>query len=164
MKNLLKQYLPYIQEYKLYFTYAILGMIAIAIGTTGTAQLIKPVLDDIFVNKDEQMLQILPFMFVAVFALKGIGKFVQIYYMSYIGQDIVRKLRDKIVLHLTYLDIDFFKKRHTGEIISRITNDIARIQDVVSTIIPNLFREIFTIIALSAYILYLNPKLTLYFF
>ncbi len=164
MKNLLQQYFPYIKAYKLYFVYAILGMIAIAIGTTGTAHLIKPVLDDIFINKDEQMLQILPFMFVAVFTLKGVGKFVQTYYMSYIGQDIVRQLRDRVVLHLTHLDIEFFKKRHTGEIISRITNDITRIQEVVSSIIPNLFREIFTILALSGYIFYLNPKLTLYFF
>jgi subfamily B ATP-binding cassette protein MsbA len=164
MKDLLNQYLPYLKEYKLYFVYAVLGMIAIAIGTTGTAHLIKPILDDIFINKDQEMLSILPFMFVAVFALKGFGKLLQTYYMAYIGQDIVRKLRDTIVLHLTHLDIDFFKKHHTGEIISRITNDIARIQDVVSNIIPNLFREIFTIIALTGYILYLNPKLALYFF
>jgi len=163
MKNLLRQYLPYLKEYKLYFIYAILGMIAIAVGTTGTAHLIKPILDDIFINKDQEMLTILPFMFVLVFALKGFGKLVQTYYMSYIGQDIVRKLRDNIVLHLTHLDIEFFKQRHTGEIISRITNDIARIQDVVSNIIPNLFREIFTIIALTSYILYLNPKLAFYF-
>lgn len=163
MKHLLKEYLPYLKEYKLYFFYAIIGMIAIASGTTGTAHLIKPILDDIFINKDKQMLTMLPFMFVGVFALKGFGKLVQTYYMSYIGQDIVRKLRDNIVLHLTYLDIEFFKKRHTGEIISRITNDISRIQDVVSSIIPNLFREIFTIIALTSYILYLNPKLAFYF-
>jgi len=139
MKNLLQQYFPYIKAYKLYFVYAILGMIAIAIGTTGTAHLIKPVLDDIFINKDEQMLQILPFMFVAVFTLKGVGKFVQTYYMSYIGQDIVRQLRDRVVLHLTHLDIEFFKKRHTGEIISRITNDITRIQEVVSVSFPTFF-------------------------
>jgi len=163
MKSLLTQYLPYLKEYKLFFLYAILGMIAIAVGTTGTAHLIKPILDDIFINKDREMLSMLPFMFVAVFALKGFGKLVQTYYMSYIGQDIVRKLRDNIVLHLTHLDIEFFKKRHTGEIISRITNDIARIQDVVSSIIPNLFREVFTIIALTAYILYLSPKLAFYF-
>jgi len=163
MKNLLHQYLPYIREYKLFFIYAIIGMIAIAVGTTGTAHLIKPVLDDIFINKDQHMLTLLPFMFVGVFALKGFGKLLQVYYMSYIGQDIVRKLRDRIVLHLTHLDIDFFKKHHSGELISRITNDIARIQEVVSSIIPNLIREALTIMTLTAYILYLSPKLAFYF-
>ena len=51
MKNLLKQYLPYLVGYKRHFFFAILGMIAVAVGTAGTAQLIKPVLDDVFITK-----------------------------------------------------------------------------------------------------------------
>jgi len=163
MKNILKEYLPYLMEYKQRFLYAILGMIAVAIGTAGTAHLIKPILDDIFINKDKDMLLILPFMFVFVFGLKGFGKYIQTYYMAYIGQDVVRRMRDNIVRHLTYLDIEYFKTTHTGEILSRITNDITRIQNVVAYIIPNLFREIFTTTVLTLYIIYLNPKLALYF-
>ena len=163
MRNLFNQYIPYLFGYKKKFFYAILGMIAVAIGTAGTAHLIKPVLDDIFINKDREMLAILPFMFVFVFTLKGVGKYIQTYYTAYIGQDVVRKMRDDVVLHLTHLDMEFFKQTHTGEILSRITNDISRIQTVVSTIIPNFFREIFTIIVLTIYIIYLSPKLALYF-
>jgi len=163
MKSLFSQYLPYLFGYKKKFFYAILGMIAVAVGTAGTAHLIKPVLDDIFINKDRDMLAILPFMFIFVFTLKGIGKYIQTYYTAYIGQDVVRKMRDDVVLHLTHLDIEFFNQTHTGEILSRITNDISRIQTVVATIIPNFFREIFTIIVLTAYIIYLSPKLALYF-
>ena len=163
MKNILKEYLPYLMKCKQRFLYAILGMIAVAIGTAGTAHLIKPILDDIFINKDKDMLLILPFMFVFVFGLKGFGKYIQTYYMAYIGQDVVRRMRDNIVRHLTYLDIEYFKTTHTGEILSRITNDITRIQNVVAYIIPNLFREIFTTTVLTLYIIYLNPKLALYF-
>ena len=163
MKNILKEYLPYLIEYKRRFIYAILGMLAVAIGTAGTAHLIKPILDDIFINKDRDMLFILPFMFVFVFGLKGFGKYVQTYYMAYIGQDVVRRMRDDIVTHLTYLDIEYFKSTHTGEILSRVTNDITRIQNVVAYIIPNLFREIFTTVILTLYIIYLSPKLALYF-
>ncbi len=163
MKNILKEYLPYLIEYKRRFIYAILGMLAVAIGTAGTAHLIKPILDDIFINKDRDMLFILPFMFVFVFGLKGFGKYVQTYYMAYIGQDVVRRMRDDIVTHLTYLDIEYFKSTHTGEILSRVINDITRIQNVVAYIIPNLFREIFTTVILTLYIIYLSPKLALYF-
>jgi len=95
MKNLLKQYLPYLSGYKKQFFFAVIGMIAVALGTVGSAQLIKPVLDDVFINKDMEMLQLMPFLLVAVFALKGAGKYVQTYYTSYIGQDVVRKLRDR---------------------------------------------------------------------
>ncbi len=163
MKDLLRQYLPYLIGYKKYFFFAILGMIAVAVGTAGTAHLIKPVLDDVFINKDVFMLTLMPFLLVGVFMLQGIGKYVQTYYTSYIGQDVVRKLRDALVSHLTYLDLSFFKTMHTGEILSRVTNDISRIQSVVAQIIPDLIREGLTIIALTGYVIYQSPKLAFYF-
>ena len=163
MKDLLRQYLPYLVGYKKQFFFAILGMLAVAIGTAGTAQLIKPILDDVFINKDMDMLTLMPFLLIAVFTLKGIGGYIQTYYTSYIGQDVVRKLRDKLVSHLTHLDMEFFKTMHSGEILSRVTNDITRIQVVVANIIPDLIRESLTILALTGYVIYESPKLALYF-
>jgi len=149
--------------YKRQFIFAILGMLAVAIGTAGTAQIIKPVLDDVFVAKDATMLGIIPFLLIAVFTLKGVGQYIQTYYMSYIGLDVVRKLRNNLVSHLTYQDMQFFKTIHTGEILSRVTNDITRIQTVVTNMIPNIIRESLTIIALTTYIIYESPKLAFYF-
>jgi ATP-binding cassette, subfamily B, bacterial MsbA len=163
MKDLLKQYLPYLVGYKSQFFFAVLGMIAVAVGTAGTAQLIKPVLDDVFINKDKEMLTLIPFLLVGVFTLKGLGKYIQTYYTSYIGQDVVRKLRDRLVLHLTYLDMHFFRNMHSGELLSRVTNDITRIQMVVANIIPDLIRESLTILALTGYVIYESPKLAFYF-
>lgn len=163
MKNLFKQYLPYLIGYKRQFLLAIIGMIAVAVGTAGTAQLIKPVLDDVFINKDASMLALMPFLLIAVFALKGVGQYIQTYYMSYIGLDVVRKLRNNLVSHLTFQDMQFFQKIHTGEILSRVTNDITRIQNVVTSMIPNLIRESLTIIALTGYVIYESPKLAFYF-
>jgi len=163
MKKLFKQYLPYLVGYKRQFILAILGMVAVAIGTAGTAQIIKPTLDNVFVAKDATMLGIIPFMLIGVFALKGIGQYIQTYYMSYIGLDVVRKLRDDLVRHLTYQDMQFFGTMHSGEILSRITNDIGRIQNVVTGMIPNLIREGLTIVALTVYVIYESPKLALYF-
>ncbi len=163
MKNLFKQYLPYLIGYKRQFILAIIGMLAVAIGTAGTAQIIKPVLDDVFVAKDATMLSIIPFLLIGVFSLKGIGQYIQTYYMSYIGLDVVRKLRNNLVTHLTYQDMTFFQTMHSGEILSRITNDITRIQNVVTNMIPNFIRESLTILALTGYVIYESPKLAFYF-
>ena len=149
--------------YKRQFIFAIIGMFAVAIGTAGTAQIIKPVLDDVFVAKDATMLGVIPFLLIAVFALKGVGQYIQTYYMSFIGLDVVRKLRNNLVMHLTYQDMEFFQKMHTGEILSRVTNDITRIQNVVTNMIPNLIRESLTIVALTGYVIYESPKLAFYF-
>ncbi len=59
--------------------------------------------------------------------------------------------------------MEFFHKIHTGEILSRVTNDISRIQNVVTSMIPNLIRESLTILALIAYVVYESPKLSFYF-
>lgn len=149
--------------YKKEFFFAILGMIAVAIGTTGTAHLLKPVLDDVFINKDKEMLFLIPFVIVGIFALKSIGKFVQTYFTAYIGDDIVRKLRDELALHLMYQDIEYLNKMRSGELLSRITNDLNRVQNVVSTLIPAIMIKIMLVFALTGYVIYQSPKLAFYF-
>ncbi len=163
MKALLKYFLPYMMGYKKEFSFAIVGMVAVAIATTLMAHMLKPLLDDLFISKDTQMLITLPFVIVAVFMLKSICRFVQTYYTVYIGDDIVRKLRDKLSLHLMYQDIAYLNQMRSGELLSRITNDLNRIQQVVSSMIPRMMVNIMLIIALTSYIIYQSPKLAFYF-
>ena len=162
MKEFYKHYLPYIKDYKLKFFYAVIGMILVAGSTAGTVYIIQPLLDDIFINKDKQMLEIMPFIVVAIYATKGIGGYVQKYYISFIGQDIVRRIRDKLLKHILNLDMVFFQKKHGGELISRITNDINRIQAAVSNYVADMIREILTIIGLVAVAIYQSPELAFY--
>lgn len=162
MKDFFKQYIPYYKDYKLKFFYAFIGMALVAGGTSGSAYVIKPLLDKIFIAKDEQMLHILPFIVVALYFAKGFGRYVQAYYISYIGQDIIRKVRNKLLKHVLTLDMDFFQKKHGGELISRITNDINRIQAAVSNQIAEFIRESLTIFALVFVVIYQSPELAFY--
>lgn len=162
MKDLLKQYIPYYKNYIRKFIYAFIGMTLVALGTSGTAYVIKPVLDDIFINKDLDMLYLLPWLVVALYFAKGFGKYIQVYYISYIGQDIIRIVRDKLLAHIISLDISFFHSKHGGVLISRITNDINRIQNAISNNIAELIRESLTIIALVGVVIYQSPKLAFY--
>jgi subfamily B ATP-binding cassette protein MsbA len=163
MKALLKYFLPYMMGYKKEFSFAILGMISVAIATTLMAHMLKPLLDDLFISKDPQMLTLIPFAIIAIFMLKSIGRFVQTYYTVYIGDDIVRKLRDKLSLHLMYQDIAYLHQMRSGELLSRITNDLNRIQQVVSSMIPRMMVNIMLIVTLTSYVIYQSPKLAFYF-
>jgi subfamily B ATP-binding cassette protein MsbA len=163
MKKLFNYFLPYMVGYKKEFIFAVLGMIAVAVGTTATAQLLKPILDDVFINKDREMLALIPAAIIAVFALKSIGKFVQTYFTAYIGDDIVRKLRDDLAFHLMHQDIDYLNKMRSGELLSRITNDLNRVQNVVSTLIPAIMIKVMLIFTLTGYVIYQSPKLAFYF-
>ena len=162
MKQFFKQYIPYYKDYIRKFIYALIGMVLVAVGTSGTAYVIKPVLDEIFIAKDLYMLKLLPFAVIALYAAKGFGQYVQSYYISYIGQDIIRRIRDKLLFHILKLDISFFNEKHGGELISRLTNDINRIQEAVSSQIASMIRESLTIIALIGVIIYQSPILAFY--
>jgi subfamily B ATP-binding cassette protein MsbA len=162
MNEFFKQYIPYYKNYILKFFYAFIGMVLVAGGTSGSAYVIKPLLDEIFIAKDAQMLQVLPFIVIALYFAKGFGGYIQAYYISYIGQDIVRIVRDKLLAHVLTLDIDFFQKRHGGELISRITNDINRIQSAVSSQIAEFIRESLTIVALIGVVIYQSAELAFY--
>ncbi len=162
MKKFFKQYIPYYKNYKLYFLIAVIGMIMVSIGTAGTAYVIKPVLDEIFVNKDTAMLQMLPLVVLFLYGLKGFGKFLQTYYISYIGMDIIKQIRDKFLAHLLTQDLKFFNSKHGGELLSRINNDINMIQGAVTTSISTIILEFFTIVGLVGVVIYQSPKLAFY--
>ena len=162
MKEFYKQYIPYFKEYKLKFLFAVIGMALVAGGTAGTAYIIEPLLDDIFINKDRNMLFVMPFIIVALYSSKGFGGYIQTYYISFIGQDIIRIIRDKLLKHVLKLDIDFFQRKHSGELISRITNDINRIQSAVSNQIADMIREFLTIIGLVTVAIYQSAELAFY--
>jgi len=162
MRDFLKQYIPYYKNYKMKFFYSILGMIMIALGTAGTAYVIKPVLDEIFINKDVTMLYLLPFAVVFLYTMKGVGRYIQTYYISYIGSDIIRIVRDKFLKHILHQDMKFFNTKHGGELISRVGNDIAAIQSAVSTNVAVLVTESLTIIALIGVVIYQSPVLAFF--
>ncbi len=162
MKKFFKQYIPYYKNYKRQFFYAIIGMIMVAIGTSGTAYVIKPVLDEIFINKDQTMLGILPFAVVVLYTMKGFGRYIQTYYISYIGTDIIRIVRNKFLVHILRQDIKFFHQKHGGELLSRVTNDINAIQSGVSSHIAVIIMEALTIMALIGVVIYQSPKLAFY--
>ncbi len=163
MKALFTYFYPYFSDYKKEFLFAVLGMIAVAVGTTASAHLLKPVMDDIFINKDREMLVLIPFAIVGVFFLKSAGKFVQTYYTIYIGNDIVRKMRNRLSLHLMQQDMAYLNQMRNGELLSRTTNDITRIQNVVSSLIPNVLINAMLIVSLTGYVIYQSPKLAFYF-
>lgn len=162
MKQFWQRFSPYIKEYKLYFFYAILGTAMVAGASGASAYLVKPVLDDIFINKDTHMLMILPWLVVLAYFSKGLGAYMQSYFMNYIGQDIIRRVRDRLLSRLLSFEIAFFKERRSGELISRVLNDIGAIQAAVSSYLADYVRESLTIIVLVGVVIYQSVELAFY--
>jgi subfamily B ATP-binding cassette protein MsbA len=162
LKNIYKRYLPYIKEYKLQYFYVVVGIILTVVATTATAQIMKPLMDDMFIKRDEAMLYLIPIGLIGIYFLKAFGRYVQSVYMNYIGMHIVSRFRELLLEKIINSDMRFLYLNRSGELISRVTNDIGRIQYFVSNMLPELFRETITVISLIGYVIYLNPKLAFY--
>ena len=160
MLNLIRAYLPEYRYYSIQLVIAFVAMVIVAAANAAIAWMAKPLLDEIFVERNITLLYRLPLYIILAYLAKGSGSFAQEYAMGFIGQDIVRKVRDRLLKHILYLDLAFFYQRHSGELISRITGDISRIQGAVSTNLATIFREGLTALTLIAVVIYQSPTLS----
>jgi len=162
LKKIFKRYLPYILEYKLHYVLVFIGIVLTVSATAGTAYIMKPMMDEMFVAKRQEMIYIIPFALVGLYIVKSIGRYMQSVSMAYIGSHIVTRFREMMLAKIISLDMAFLYINRSGELISRITNDVTRVQYFVSNLFPELIRESLSVVALIGYVIYLNHMLAFY--
>lgn len=159
LKEVLIRFKPYYKDYWFYFFIVFIGMLLGAAGTALTAWLMQPVIDEIFVKKDLTMLYYLPAGVILFYFMKDLGAYLQGYYLSYIGIEIIKRLRAMMLSHILRLDMAFFSRYRSGELISRATGDISALQSIVSNILPEFAKNIIQLIGLLSVVIYQSPKL-----
>ncbi|OGX11743.1 MAG: ABC transporter permease, partial [Nitrospirae bacterium RIFCSPLOWO2_12_FULL_63_8] len=130
--------------------------------TGGYAWLVRPALDEIFINKNETWLYLLPVALMAVSVLKGICGYGQSYLMIFVGSRVVTDIRQQLFGHLMRLPIGFHLKNPSSRMLSRVINDVNWIQNAVSGVLKDLFQQSLTFLVLLGVILYQNWRLALF--
>ncbi|WP_104638440.1 ABC transporter ATP-binding protein [Helicobacter bizzozeronii] len=161
MKIFLKRFYPYVKGHYKAFIVVLLSSVVVAASTAWGTYLVKPTLDDIFIKKDTHMLTILPFLVIVAYLGKSGGIYLQTYFTNYIGLDIVKKLRNHMLERLLQMELGFFNRTQKGELIARITSDIALVRASLSNYLAESIREALTIIGLIGVVIYQSPKLAL---
>jgi subfamily B ATP-binding cassette protein MsbA len=164
MKDRHRNLIAMIKDNKLRLFSAMFLMIIVAATTSATAFLIKPVLDDIFFKKDMHMLKIIPLVVLGIYFLRAVSTVGQSYLMTYVGEEIIRRLRNLLYDRIMDLPLTFFQKEKTGVLISRITNDVNIVKAMVSTAVTGALRDCFTIIGLTGVIFYRDWQLASFAF
>ena len=162
MKQIFLRYWPYLKEYKFYYFIIFIGIILTVSATAATAQIMQPLMDDMFIARDPNMLVYIPLMLIGIYIAKSVGRYLQSVYMNYIGLSMVTRIRELLLEKILHLDMEKLQATRSGEMISRITNDIGRVQYFVSNMLPELLREVLTVVGLIAYVIYLSPELAFY--
>jgi subfamily B ATP-binding cassette protein MsbA len=123
-------------------------MVVVSITTGATAWLVQPVLDHIFLEKNLFWLKLLPFLVIVLYGVRGFFRFISSYTMNLIGVHVVMQLRNDMYSHIQTLPLTFFHERRTGELMSRISNDVSLMEGAVSNLLADLVRENLSIVAL----------------
>jgi ATP-binding cassette, subfamily B, bacterial MsbA len=134
----------------------------VAAFTGAYAWLVRPALDEIFVNKNVTWLIFLPPTLMVVSVLKGLANYGQTYLMFYVGSRVVADIRQQLFNHLLRLSIGFHLKNPSSRMTSRVINDVNWIQNAVSGVLKDLFQQSLTFLVLLGVIVYQNWKLALF--
>ena len=98
----------------------------------------------------------------AIILLQGIFSFFRVYFFAQVSENAVADIRRDLYSKFVLLPIPFFEKRRVGEITSRITTDVAQVQDAMSITLAELFRQTTTLIVGVIIIMWTSIKLSLF--
>jgi subfamily B ATP-binding cassette protein MsbA len=157
--NVFHRLLRYAAPYRARLGWAIVAMLVYAAASAYLASLVKPIFDQVLPNR-ERLLYTSVAIFVA-YVLKGIGAYFSDYWMADVGQQVVKDVRHALYRHILDQSASFFARHTTGQLLSRVTNDVAQVQRAVSETIGDLLRESLAIVGYSALLFYYDARLAL---
>ncbi len=140
--------------------WAVVGMLLYGAGTAGLAWLIKPILDQTLSN--QQRLTFTAWGLVVVYLVKGLGSYISSYLMAGVGQRVVMDVRNELYRHILGQSAGFFAQRTTGQLMSRINNDVGQVQQAVSETAADLARESLALVFFVALMVYYDVWLAIF--
>ncbi|GHT89348.1 ABC transporter ATP-binding protein [Alphaproteobacteria bacterium] len=138
---------------------AVLCMVISAAATAAFPYFLKPAFDYIFEVNDKYNLIFFCICIFASFVIKGIASFFESLIMQCVGQRIVFDIQERLFAHIVSLDMKFFNNNHSGDLMSRFSNDTALMRNAVSTTIICIGRDALTFISLAAVMFYRDAVL-----
>ena len=161
-KEILKRlYKDYTKKYlKKILISAILALI-LAGSTSSVAYLLDPAIKELFINKSETLIFIIPGLIIIAFFLKGISLYLAKYIMIGVAENVKRDLQNNMFASLIKADTQKFDEKHSGKFIGNLLNDVNMIVNLISTALLNLFKDSLTLIGLLSVMFYQNWKLSI---
>lgn len=137
----------YFLPYKWAMVVALLASAVVSGTTAGTAWLIKPALDDIFIRQDGTALLYVPLAFIVLTALKGAGRYLQNWCMHYSALHVLETMRQELFQKIITLPLHFYEESQVGALMSRVINDVGMIRQSLPAFIQ-IIRQVITMISL----------------
>jgi subfamily B ATP-binding cassette protein MsbA len=151
--------LSYSRPYRGRFIVALLAMLIYAGAQAAVGYLVAPIISRVLPGADGTSFRFWATAIIVAYLAKGLGSYFSTYLMTDIGQRVVRDVRNQLFRHILNQSAAFFSRRTTGQLMSRITNDVGQIQQVVSETVGDLLREGLSVIGFAALMFWYDWKL-----
>ncbi len=158
MKTFLR-ILTYLRDYRLRLVGAFICSAGVAGLSAVYAWLVQPVLDEIFIDRNRELLLLLPLAILGVALLKGAFAYGQAYLMSYIGHWLVADVRQQLFMHIVRLPIRFHDANSSGRLVARVISDVNEMANAIPSVLKDIFQQGLTFVALLGVAFYQNWKL-----
>ncbi len=147
---------------------ALIGAMLLTALTAGTeafsVSLLKPIFDNGFIAKDSKILVFLCAQIIGLYFIKGWLYFFQTLILSHISTRTVQSIQQRVFSHLLSLDIAFFNKTSSGQMLSRVISDCSSITNIAINFITTIFKDVITCVAMFALMIYYSWKMCLVIF
>lgn len=160
-KQLYWRLLQYVWPHWRVFSLAIVAMVVLALTDPAVPALLQPMLDGAFIEQDPETIIMIPLLFVALFAVRGLAAYTSGGALHWVANRVIMELRYEMFQRLLHMPSRYYDQNSAGSIVSKFSYDVMQIREASTNAITVLVRDLLAIIGLLAYMFYVNWKLSL---
>jgi ATP-binding cassette subfamily B protein len=161
IRDIFRRFWPYARPYRRYLWLTLLFVVCDPAIETATIWLYKLLIDTVLVPRSLAPFGPLVLAYLGFTILKGIISFCDDYLAAWIGERFLLALRTSFFRHIQGLSLDFFEGQRLGDVISRLTGDVAAIEDLVLTAVASVLSYTLRILFFGGALFYLRWDLAL---
>ena len=154
-------YKDYTKKYIKRIFVSVFFTVLLAASTSSIAYLLDPAIKQLFIEQKKSLILIIPGLIILAFAVKGASLYTAKVIMINVAAEVRKDMQIDMFSALVNADTKLIDKKHSGNFITNLTNDVNMVTNLVSTAILNLFKDSLTLIGLLSVMFYQNWKLSL---
>ncbi|MEI7481929.1 MAG: ABC transporter ATP-binding protein [Elusimicrobiota bacterium] len=155
-KILARALFAYVKPYKLRFIQAAISMMFLAAIRGGVVYILGPVIQGVFIDKNLGILKLVLIGLPILFLFRMAAEYTNAYLMSWIGQKVVQQIRDDLFTHIHRLSIEFYWRKRSSDVMSRVINDLNNVQSTVQFLPLYGIRDVLTVTSCMGVLFYIN--------
>ena len=161
LEILKRLYSDYTKKYLNKIFLSVFFTVLLAASTSAVAYLLDPAIKQLFIEKKQSLIYLIPGLIVLAFAIKGGSLYMAKVIMIRVSEEVKKDLQIDMFSSLIKADTKLVDNKHSGKFVTNLTNDVSLITNLVSTTILNLFKDSLTLIGLLSVMFFQNWKLSL---